>query len=173
MSTTNPTHVDQAKLAKQRADISAALARVPQGVFILTARHEDRRMGMVASWVQQAGLEPPMVSVAVAKGRQVMPLISESRHFGLCQVSAGDKMLVRHFSQPLVPGEDPFMGLGLLPPLVPGLPILADSLCYLECEVTCHMDVEGDHDIFVGAVRAGHYLKGEPMLHPRESGLKY
>jgi flavin reductase (DIM6/NTAB) family NADH-FMN oxidoreductase RutF len=173
VSTTDLTHGDPTKLVKPRADISQALAQFPQGLFVLTARFEDRRLGMLASWVQQAGLEPPMVSVAVAKGRQIMPLISESRQFGICQVPAGDKMLIRRFAGNLAPGEDPFLGLTLLPGQMTGLPILAEALSYLECAVTCHVDVEGDHDIFVGAVRAGQFLKGEPMLHRRENGLKY
>jgi flavin reductase (DIM6/NTAB) family NADH-FMN oxidoreductase RutF len=149
------------------------LARLPQGIFVLTARFEDRRAGMLVHWVQQAGLEPPMVSVAVAKGRQIMPLISESRQFGLCQVPAGDKTLLRHFSVNSSSSDDPFLGLGLMTGHLLGLPLLADALSYLECEVTCHMDVEGDHDIFVGAVRGGQYLRGEALLHRPEMPIKH
>lgn len=135
--------------------ISLALARIPSGVFLLTARHEDRRMGVLVQWVQRAGLEPPMVSVAVAKGRAILPLISESRYFGLCELSPEDRTLLRRFASLPEAGEDPFIGMDLLPGTTRHLPIPAMVRGYLECEVVCHMDVEGDHDLFVGRVLRG------------------
>jgi flavin reductase (DIM6/NTAB) family NADH-FMN oxidoreductase RutF len=158
---------------KSRAGIGAALGRVPQGLFILTARHEDRRSGLLVSWVQQACIAPPMVSVALAKGRPIMPLISESRCFGLCQLAKGDRVILRHFAGGAESNGDPFLGMDLLPQTVTGVPILAGAMSYMECEVVCHMDVEGDHDIFVGVIRAGALHGGEPHVHVRENGLKY
>lgn len=158
---------------KQRQGVGSALAQIPQGLFILTARHEDRRTGMLASWVQQVSFEPPMVSVAVAKGRAIMPLISESRYFCLCQIPTSEKILLRKFAAGVDVGDDPFLGFELTHPTVPGLPILTNSLSFLECEVACHVDVEGDHDLFVGLVKAGGYNGGEPVVHLRTDGFKY
>ncbi len=155
------------------AGIAAAIGRIPSGLFVLTARHEDRRAGMLASWVQQVCFAPPMVSVAVAKGRTIMPLISESRHFGLCQLPEGDRVIMRKFVGGIDPSEDPFLGFDLVPETIGGLPILAKSLAWLQCEVVCHVDVEGDHDIFVGVARSGAYVGGQPAVHLRENGLKY
>ncbi len=156
-----------------KESIGAALGRIPSGLFVLTARHEDRRGGMLASWVQQVCFEPPMVMVAVSKGRPIMPLISESRMFGLCQIPKGDRVLLRKFAGKLDPSEDPFLGFELLDSSHAGVPILANVLAYLECEVACHMDVEGDHDLFVGRVIRGGYLGGEPHVHLRENGFSY
>ncbi len=159
---------------KTRQLVGAALGRIPQGLFILTAQHEDRRAAMVASWVQQASFTPPMVSVAVGKGRPILPLISESRFFGLCQVGAQDRLLLKHFGASAPPGDDPFLGLELLGNHhQPRVPILIHSLTYLECEVVRHVDVEGDHDIFVGTVRSAGSNPGAPHVHLREDGLKY
>jgi flavin reductase (DIM6/NTAB) family NADH-FMN oxidoreductase RutF len=158
---------------KTRQGIAAALGRVPSGLYILTAKHEDRRAGMLVSWVQQACFQPPMVSVAIGKGRQVMPLLSESRKFGLCQLSKNDKLILKKFAGGTDLGEDPFLGLDLLPHTVTGVPILAHTAAYLECEMVCHMDVDGDHDIFVGVIRAGAYFGGEPHVHLRENGMRY
>lgn len=156
-----------------QSGIGAALGRIPGGLFILTARHEDRRTGLLASWVQQCCFEPPMVSVAVAKGRAIMPLISESRQFGLCQLGEDERIIQRKFRTPGDPQEDPFLGFELINPAATHLPILKGSLAYLECEVACHMDVDGDHDLFVGRVVAGRYLKGQPVVHLREDGFSY
>lgn len=156
-----------------RDSISLALGKIPSGVYVLTARHEDRRMGMLASWVQQVCFEPPMVCVSVAKGRSIMPLLSESRHFGLCQVPEGDRLIQRKFSSTFEPGDDPFLGLELVPGTLHGLPLLSGCSAYLECELACHLDVEGDHDLFVGKVIAGHATEKAPHIHLRSSGFEY
>lgn len=158
---------------KVRQGIGAALGRIPSGLFILTARHEDRRSGILVSWVQQVCFHPPMVSVAVGKGRAIMPLISESRCFGLCQLPKGEKVILRKFASSIDASEDPFLGFELIPPVALDVPILSHACAYFECELTCHMDVEGDHDIFVGAVRGGSHLGGEPQVHLRDNGFKY
>ncbi len=157
---------------KQRG-IGSALGRIPSGVFIVTARHEDRRTGMMASWVQQLCFEPPMVSLAVAKGRPIMPLISESRRFGVCQLPEGEKVITRKFEAGIVPGDDPFLGFEMLNDCECGVPILANVLAYVVCDLTCHMDVEGDHDLFIGTVTAGDYIAGEPQIRLRDSGFTY
>jgi hypothetical protein len=66
----NPTMSDSVN------DVSAALGRVPSGIFILTTGYEGRATGMLASWVQQAGFEPPMVTVAVRRDRFVAEWIA-------------------------------------------------------------------------------------------------
>jgi flavin reductase (DIM6/NTAB) family NADH-FMN oxidoreductase RutF len=156
-----------------KAQVGKAIGRIPAGVFILTAYHEDRRLGMLASWVQQVSFDPPMISVAVAKGRPIMPLISESRQFGLCQLPKGEKIITRKFAGGTDPNEDPFLGFELIHDTATHAPILANVMSYIECEVTCHVDVEGDHDLFVGTIRGGKFLEGEPWIHLREDGFKY
>jgi flavin reductase (DIM6/NTAB) family NADH-FMN oxidoreductase RutF len=156
-----------------RQTVGAALGAIPSGLFVLTAAHEERRLGTLVSWVQQACFEPPMVCVAIAKGTPIMPIVSESRCFGLCQLAADDRTLTRKFANANDPGDDPFLGVPLVKPVLAKLPILAGARVYLECELSCHMDVEGDHDLFVGAVRAGNYIAGNPHVHLRENGLRY
>lgn len=152
--------------------IGSALGRIPSGMFILTAAHEERRGGMLCSWVQQVCFEPPMVSVAVGKGRPIMPLISESRRFGICQLSKDDKVILRKFTGGHDPSEDPFLGFELKH-LASGVPVFEKSLTYLECELTSHLDVEGDHDLFVGRVLSGGTPGGEPIVHLRANGFRY
>jgi len=154
--------------------IGKALGQIPSGIFVVTAEHEDRRLGMIAGWVQQVCFEPPMVSVAIAKGRSIMPLISESRRFGLCQLGEADRLLYRKFSKTDEVGEDPFLGHELIHGKLHPLPILAQTAGYLECELACHMDFEGDHDLFVGIIRgAGSRDDATPMIHLRDDGFAY
>jgi len=163
---------DQANDPQIHQRIGEAIGRIPSGLFILTARNEEFRSGMLASWVQQVSFKPPMVSVAVAKGRSIMPLISESRQFGICQLPTNEKIIMRKFASGSDPGEDPFLGFEMLSNNS-GVPILANVLAYTECDLACHIDVEGDHDLFIGKVYRGKYLSGEPHVHLRNNGFTY
>ena len=158
----------------QRSALASALGAIPSGRFILTAAHEDRRLGVLVGWVQQVCFEPAMVSISIEKGTPIMPLISESRQFALCQLGVDDRMLARKFGGQTDLGDDPFLGQQLTRPMMPKLPILAAARSFMECELVCHMDVEGDHDIFVGALRnVGFKGPFEPAVHIRENGLAY
>jgi flavin reductase (DIM6/NTAB) family NADH-FMN oxidoreductase RutF len=159
--------------ATEKDGMGAAIGRIPSGLFILTARYEDKSTGMLASWVQQVSFEPPMVSVAVAKARPIMLLISDSSSFGLCQLPQGEKIIMRKFASGVDASEDPFLGFDLVQDTALNVPILSHAMSYLECEVVCHMDVDGDHDLFVGKVKAGAFHEGEPWVHLRDNGFKY
>ncbi|MEM7625269.1 MAG: flavin reductase family protein [Planctomycetota bacterium] len=149
---------------EMNATIAAALGVVPSGVFVLTAEHEDRRAGMLVSWVQRVCASPPMLGVAVAKGKPIMPLLSESRKFALCQLGENDRLLKRKFAQDSEPGDDPFLGFELRKSKLGNVPIMKDALAYFECELSCHMDVEGDHDLFVGLIHAAGRETGRPQV---------
>ena len=156
-----------------KQSIGAALGAIPSGLFVLAAQHEEQRCGMLVSWVQQVCFEPPMLVVAIAKGRSIMPLISESRQFSLCQLADDDKMMSRKFASGCDLDDDPFLGFDLIQGQLNNLPILSQCLSYLECELSCHMDVEGDHDLFIGRVCGGARHAGTPRVHLRKNGFNY
>lgn len=160
---------------RSRDVLGAVLGRIPSGLFILTAACEDRRAGMLVSFVQQICFEPPTIALAIGKGRAIMPLISESRRFGLCQLAKDDRLTMRKFSRPSELGEDPFLGFELAPSTLPDVPLVASAMSVMECELACHMDVEGDHDLFVGRVLHAAMLaeETEPHIHLRKNGLNY
>jgi len=70
-------------------------------------------------------------------------------------------------------GEDPFLGFDLLEHTVTGTPILANAMAYLECHMTTHLDIDGDHDLFIARIVGGGGGEGEPQVHLREDGFKY
>lgn len=152
--------------------IARALGNVPGGVWVLTARDEDRRLGLLVGSVQQLGFSPPIVGVAVPKGEPIMPLLSDSGRFALCQIGEADRRIRRKFSAEPEPDEDPFLGLRLLAPKQPGLPIVETSVGHLECEIIRHLDFEGDHDLFVGQVVSAVFAEGTPVVRLRDNGLQ-
>ena len=52
------------------SDVAVALGRVPSGLFVVTARNSaGEETAFLASWVMQAGFDPPALSVAVGEDR--------------------------------------------------------------------------------------------------------
>ncbi|HEY7090363.1 MAG TPA: flavin reductase family protein [Tepidisphaeraceae bacterium] len=157
---------------QQKHAIGRALGRVPSGVFILTAKHNDQTSAMLASWVQQAGFEPPTVSVAIAKGRPIADFIRSSRRLALSIVANDDKGLMKHYAR-LKAGDDPFAGMRT-EPSPSGLPVLTDALAWLDCRVIETCDFGGDHELFIAQITDGSMPRdGVAFCHQRGNGFHY
>ena len=154
--------------------LGQALGRVPSGLFILTARQGDRATGMLASWVQQAGFEPPMVSVAIGRQRDVADWVAQAGRFTLNQLPVGSKALIRHFGRGFEPDAPAFTGLALRDEAGASAPVLAGAMAYLDAEVGGEFTT-GDHRVFFGRVVAGAVFEpdAEPMVHVRHNGFHY
>ncbi len=156
----------------QRHSIGNALGRIPSGVFILTAKHEAVTAAMLASWVQQAGFEPPAVSIAIAKGRPIAQLIRSSKRLALSIVPNEDKSLMKHYAR-LKPGDDLFAGVKHQS-APSGLPVLSDALGWLDCQLLGTHDFGGDHELFVAEIVDGAMLReGTAFAHQRGNGFHY
>lgn len=153
--------------------LNLALGRVPSGLFILTCRHGGRSTGLLVSWVQQAGFEPPMLTVALRQDRYSTDWVAASGRFVLNQVAAGHKKLLRHFARGFEPGLPAFDGLEIRSEAEGG-PVLNESLSYLEASLVDHID-SGDHRLFLARILAGAVFEPglDPMVHVRHSGHHY
>jgi flavin reductase (DIM6/NTAB) family NADH-FMN oxidoreductase RutF len=153
-------------------DLLHALGRVTSGIYILTIGTGDRATGMLASWVMQAGFEPPMITVAVRKGRYIAEWLAEGQPFVLNVVGEGQKHLLRHFGKGFEPGEPAFEGVDTREARN-GVPLLSDAICGLECKPDSQVD-SGDHHIVLAKVTAGALLSdGSPLAHIRKTGAHY
>jgi flavin reductase (DIM6/NTAB) family NADH-FMN oxidoreductase RutF len=152
--------------------LAPILGRVPSGIFILTLRHEGQETGMLASWVMQAGFDPPMISVAVRQDRYVAEWLTAGSPFVLNVVAAGQKSLLSHFARGFDSDQPAFEGLRI--ERTPrGAAILLDTIGHLECEPAGHVD-SGDHRVFLAKVVDGRLeSEDEPMIHVRNNGMKY
>jgi flavin reductase (DIM6/NTAB) family NADH-FMN oxidoreductase RutF len=156
--------------------IAAVLGRIPSGMFVLTARAADgRETGMLASWVQQASFDPPMVTVAVNRKRFLHDWLTGSPQVVLNLVGEGQKQFLKQFGAGFGPDEPAFDGCDLQRS-ENGLPVMAGALGYLEGRVTGRMEA-GDHVVYaveITAAGAGpDFAKGAPWVHVRKNGLNY
>lgn len=159
-----------------RDDIAAVLGRTPSGLFVLTARNAaGDETGMLASWVQQAGFEPPAVTVAVNRKRYINDWLAESPQVVLNLVGESQKQFLGHFGRGFEPGEPAFEGLNTTK-AANGITALNDALGWLEGTVTSRADA-GDHTVYVVEITAagrGANLESEkPWVHIRKNGFGY
>lgn len=153
------------------SDLAAALGKIPSGLFILTAASGDNATGMLASWVMQAGFDPPMVTVGVNKKRYVLDWLVDDAPFALHAVPEGDSTWLRHFGRGFEPGADAFSGIATEGDYH-GAPLIAGAAARLQCNVRGSVDA-GDHQVIVAQVAGGSASDAAPAVHLRKNGLNY
>jgi flavorubredoxin/flavin reductase (DIM6/NTAB) family NADH-FMN oxidoreductase RutF len=155
-------------------DLDRALGRISGGLYILTSRKAEVQSAMLASWVTQASLKPLGVAIAVAKDRAIESLLQVGDRFVLNILAEGKYQgLMKHFLKRFPPGADRFAGIKTYP-ANNASPILAESLAYLECEVTSRLD-GNDHWLIYSAVTAGRVADPNALtaVHHRKIGNHY
>lgn len=159
-------------MGESNKQLAAALGRIPSGLFILTVRHDERETGMLASWVQQCAFTPPHLSVAVKRDRPINEWLKEGTLFAVNILDDTQTDMIVHFGRGFSLEELAFAGIELQRS-AGGLPVLAETLAYLECRVAGRCPA-GDHELFLGEVLGGQMLnEGQPMIHVRKSGFHY
>lgn len=156
----------------QASPVSRALGRIPSGLYIVTTGRDGRPVGFLGSFVMQMGFEPPTVCVGVGKERPHLTDIRRTGRFALSILDTKSRGLMAPFLRKPPEGESPFDGLNLISTTA-GIPVLADSLAWLECKVSGE-HATGDHIVVFGEVTEGAILReGESSTHLRRNGLSY
>ena len=154
---------------KNKKQVGKALGRVASGLFVVTAKCEDKEDAVLASWVNQCSFDPPAVTIALATLRQARLLVEGAGAFIVNVLPKDDMALLKYFSRP---PEDIFKGVMTRKGLE-DIRILIDAVAYLECEVVQSMQA-GDHVLYVGEIVGGKTLKGgDPYIHVRDNGFNY
>ena len=152
--------------------LQAALGRIVSGMYVITAQREQGETGMLASWVQQCSFDPPLVSVALRKGREIASWLPEGAPFVVNILDDTQTDMLIHFGRGFSEKEDAFADVEI--ERVDGSPpVIKDALAFLGCRVTGRCST-GDHELIIGQVVSGRLLgEGHPMVHVRKSGAHY
>ncbi|MGF1541013.1 MAG: diflavin flavoprotein [Pleurocapsa sp.] len=154
--------------------LQKALGRISNGLYIITAQKGDISSAMVASWVTQASLTPLGIAIAVAKDRAIESFLHIGDRFVLNVLEEGNyQHLIKHFLKRFPPGGDRFEGIKTVP-ASNGSPIIAESLAYIECEVSNRLECS-DHWIVYSTVHTGRVAKLDVLtaVHHRKVGNHY
>ncbi len=135
--------------------IHNALRSIPHATYVLTCCHDQFRDGIITKWVQQCSTDPPMIVVAVSKGRPIEPMLRDARAFSLCMISPQDKSSLRLFGSDHEPDDDPFLSISIKT-AVTGMPILTKSIAWFDCKIEGHISPDADCRLYLGQVVAAH-----------------
>jgi flavin reductase (DIM6/NTAB) family NADH-FMN oxidoreductase RutF len=142
----------------------------PSGVTVVTTATGEAWHGMTASSFSSVSLEPPLVSICIAKHVTSHDLIAASGIFAVNILARGQVDLGKRFAG-MIPGVvDRFEGIDCATATT-GSPLLVDALGWVDCAVERRVD-GGDHTIFVGRVLAAGVGDAAPPLlyHSRSWG---
>ena len=161
-------------ISSDKDSIGAALGRVPSGLFIVTIRKDEQVQAFLASWVQQASFEPPVLSVACKDGRPAAELLAAGGDFAINVIGKGEHDLMKHFGKGFEPGVNPYEGIEVQKGET-GVEVLPQALSVIECRSTGERAKAGDHHLYLGEAVGGWLREGsgDPAVHIRKSGFSY
>jgi flavin reductase (DIM6/NTAB) family NADH-FMN oxidoreductase RutF len=145
------------------------LGRWPSGVTVVTTADGGQRYGLTASSFSSVSLEPPLVSVCVARASRAHEPIAAAGVFAVHILRKDQIDLGMRFAG-MTDHADRFGDLEVRT-AVTGAPLLADALGWVDCKVWA-AHAAGDHTIFLGEVLDGGVAGGTGPLvyHSRSWG---
>lgn len=157
---------------ENKESVGKALGKVATGLHVVTSKIGEDYAAFTASFLTQVSFDPPLIAVAVKKGRGSYDVITQSKKFVVNIMGKDSMKLVGLFANPKTGGKE---GLDTVSTEIKtlGIPVLTESVSYLECQYHSEIDA-GDHTVIFGEVVNGELLnETEPVTHIRKNGFSY
>lgn len=121
------------------------------GITVVTTFSGGQPQGITVSALSSVSLDPPLVMVALDRGRFITPMVRAAGRYAVNVLGADQQALSDCFANaPVSPGREAFCGAAWQPGPT-GLPLLDGAIASLECTIVQTFSA-GDHDLFIGAV---------------------
>ena len=157
---------------ENKDSLGKALGKVASGLYVVTSKDGEAVAAFTASFLVQVSFDPPIVAVAMKKGRESYDIINSSKAFAVNIISKDSMKLIGLFANPKTSGKEGLDTVAHQEKTL-GVPVLTDSIAYLECKVHSQTDA-GDHTVVFGEVINGEVInEGEPATHIRKNGFSY
>jgi flavorubredoxin/flavin reductase (DIM6/NTAB) family NADH-FMN oxidoreductase RutF len=148
----------KAAMDKLNDAMMAALGKVSNGRYIVTASRAGVSNAVPATWVMPASTEPATVAFAVPKDKALESLVQRGDTFVVNLLEEGKHLdVLKHFQQDFRVGADVFAGVDTFEVQTPqkgnGI-VLKEACAYVACQTVSRMEA-GDHIIVNGVVVAG------------------
>ena len=138
----------------------AVFGHFPTGVAVITGLGPRGPGGLTANAVSSLSLDPVLVLVCFDNGARTLPLVRDTRRFGVNILRAGQHDLSRVFASKR-PEAEKFDGVPWTERA--GVPILDGALAWLACDLD-ELIPGGDHTIGIGSVTDMDHGDGEPLV---------
>lgn len=154
-------------------NFAAPLGKIVSGCYIITLKNETQENAFLGSFLIQVGFNPPVIALAVGKGRYAYSLIKTLKPFTINIIGKEQMFFFKHFGKGFSPEEYPYENINLITDKT-NAPVLADCIGYLEAEYRGEYETN-DHIIVFAQVIQGDMLQkdGSPYVHIRKNGLHY
>ncbi|MFN8373480.1 MAG: flavin reductase family protein, partial [Anaerolineae bacterium] len=125
------------------------------GVTVVTAAHEDKRVGVTVSSFTSVSLTPPLILVCLYKNTEATKTILDAGHFAVSILGEGQSEVSEQFAghaKSLPENVDRFYNIAVSSQ-VTGSPILDDAVGWFDCRIQA-VHEGGTHWIVIGEVLA-------------------
>ena len=146
-------------------DFRHAMRRLTGGISVITAGEGHNISGMTVTSVTSLSVDPPTLIVCVNREASSWPLVKRYGFFGVNILTADQTDIAERFAgKGGLKGADRFAG-GQWTTGVSGVPLLADALAAIDCEVEEVVE-RHSHAIIIGRVL-------DVTVSPRTAALAY
>jgi flavin reductase (DIM6/NTAB) family NADH-FMN oxidoreductase RutF len=150
---------------------------MPSGLYVVGSTDKgERRNGMTLNWATQVSFDPKWLGVSVEREALTHELIEAGGVFSLCLIDREDRAIVRKFTKPVDVdlAAHTLNGFPYFDGPATGVPVLAQSVAYVECEVRQPVPI-GNHTLFLGEIVNAAFLKDEdtPVLRMEDTRMNY
>ena len=131
------------------------------GVTVVTANGPRGPVGMTATAVCSLSLDPVLLLVCFANGARTLPVITDTKRFGVNVLAHDQQDLARLFASKV---PEPTKFAGVQHTVQDGIPVIEGTIAWAGCTLQ-ELIPGGDHTIGIGAVTAaetGH--EEEPLI---------
>jgi flavin reductase (DIM6/NTAB) family NADH-FMN oxidoreductase RutF len=139
-----------------------AMGHLAAGVVVVTTYISGRPWGMTVSACCSISLSPPTLLVSLMSETVAARQIVESGSFGVSILGEGAEELARFGSKPGFPKFLDEKQCDLFPESLS--PAVAGALAHIDCVLTNSISV-ADHRLFIGEMRVGRNISGEPLVY--------
>ena len=128
----------------------SALYRLSYGVYIITAKEDDKMSGCTANAAMQITSEPKTIAVSINRENYTHEVIDRTGRFAISILAQdGDTKLIGKFGFMSSRDRDKFAGVDYI--MVDELPVLTGCCGYLTCKVVDRMEAS-THTVFLGEI---------------------
>jgi flavin reductase len=135
-----------------------AMRHVAATVFAVTARHEGRSYGILATAVSSLSFDPPSLLACINRSASLHAPLLASGLFAVNVLGQGNRAVADRFTDPdaeRFEGDD-WIDIG-------GVPVLATAQSSFVCKLA-HAHVFGTHSIFIGELLVAHHRQDAAPL---------
>ena len=120
--------------------LRSAMRRWASGVAIVTSQADGIRHGMTVNSFVSVSIDPPVVTVTMAKATRTCELVLQSGVFAITILTREQQILAELFAGRIPEEADRMIGLATFE-LVTGAPFISGGMAYVDCRVVARHDM--------------------------------